>query len=135
MTRLPSYHEIKMPVAWGEPTVRSLTTSEFLDAFGAGLFPYVEPEYRSWIDKKQTMCPVRRARGTIKQATAKVVTRQRRPTLTSVARQASKAGIAVARYEVKPDGTIVVVTGESSAVDINPWDEVLTNAADQKRPS
>src|SRR5215471_17870852 len=28
------------------------------------------------------------------------------PTLTSVAKQASKAAIAVARYEVKPDGTV-----------------------------
>ena len=35
----------------------------------------------------------------------------RKPTLTSIARAASKAAIAVARYEVKPDGTVVVVTG------------------------
>ena len=60
----------------------------------------------------------------------------RRPTLASVAKQASKAAIPVARYENKPDGTIVVVTGMPSANnDTNPWDEVLTNAADQKRPS
>ena len=37
----------------------------------------------------------------------------RRPTLASVAKQASKAGIEVARYEIKPDGTVVVVTGKS----------------------
>ena len=37
----------------------------------------------------------------------------RKPTLASVAKQASKAAIAVARYEVKPDGTVVVVTGAS----------------------
>jgi hypothetical protein len=36
----------------------------------------------------------------------------RKPTLASVAKQASKAAIAVARYEVKPDGTVVVVTGK-----------------------
>src|SRR5262245_27887697 len=46
----------------------------------------------------------------------------RQPTLARVAKQASKAGIDVARYEVKPDGTVVVVTGtpESSA-EPNPW--------------
>ena len=35
----------------------------------------------------------------------------RRPTLAGVAKQVNKAAIAVARYEVKPDGTVVVVTG------------------------
>ena len=34
----------------------------------------------------------------------------RKPTLASVAKQASKVGIEVARYEVKPDGTVVIVT-------------------------
>ena len=45
----------------------------------------------------------------------------RRPTLVSVAKQASKAGIAVARYEVKPDGTIVIVTGQGESTEPNPW--------------
>jgi len=46
----------------------------------------------------------------------------RRPTLASVAKQASKAAIPVARYEVKPDSTIVVVTGEPEpAKPENPW--------------
>jgi hypothetical protein len=46
----------------------------------------------------------------------------RRPTLASVAKQASKAAIPVARYENKPDGTIVVVTGEPElAKPENPW--------------
>src|SRR5215510_3989658 len=36
----------------------------------------------------------------------------RRPTLASVAKQANKAALDVGRYEVKPDGTIVVVTGQ-----------------------
>jgi hypothetical protein len=46
----------------------------------------------------------------------------RRPTLTSVAKQATKAGIAVARYEVKPDGTVVVVTGKPEPAEAdNPW--------------
>jgi hypothetical protein len=38
--------------------------------------------------------------------------RQRKPTLASIAKQASKAGIEVARYEVAPDGKIIVVTGK-----------------------
>jgi hypothetical protein len=39
--------------------------------------------------------------------------RRRRPTLASVARQAKKAGIEVARYEVDPDtGKISVVPGK-----------------------
>ena len=41
--------------------------------------------------------------------------RQRKPTLASVAKQASKAALEVARYEVRPDGTVVVVTGKSEA--------------------
>jgi hypothetical protein len=46
----------------------------------------------------------------------------RRPTLASVAKQANRAAIAVARYEVKPDGTIVIVTGEPEPTKPeNPW--------------
>jgi hypothetical protein len=47
----------------------------------------------------------------------------RRPKLARIAAQASKAGIEVARYEIKPDGTVVVVTGgepEPAAAE-NPW--------------
>jgi hypothetical protein len=47
--------------------------------------------------------------------------RQRKPTLASVAKQVVKAGIEVARYEVKPDGTVTVVTGKSEATEANPW--------------
>ena len=39
-------------------------------------------------------------------------TRQRKPTLASVARQAAKAGIEVARYDFRPDGTISIVVGK-----------------------
>jgi hypothetical protein len=61
----------------------------------------------------------------------------RQPTLASVAKQASKAAIAVARYEVKPDGTVVVIPGEPliNDTEMNPWDEVLLNGAGEKRPS
>src|SRR5215831_19622368 len=46
----------------------------------------------------------------------------RRPTLASVAKQANRAAIAVARYEVKPDGTIVLVTGQGESTEPeNPW--------------
>jgi hypothetical protein len=38
--------------------------------------------------------------------------RKRKPTLASVARQAAKAGVEVARYDFRPDGTISVVTGK-----------------------
>jgi len=36
--------------------------------------------------------------------------RKRQPTLVSVSREASRAGIPVVRYEVKPDGTITIIT-------------------------
>jgi len=50
------------------------------------------------------------------------LSKPRRPTLASVAKQASKAEIPVARYEVKPDSTIVVVTGEPEPAKAeNPW--------------
>ena len=48
--------------------------------------------------------------------------RERKPTLASVAKQVSKAGIEVARYEVEPDGKIIVVTGKPNDDNsINPW--------------
>ncbi len=53
--------------------------------------------------------------------------RERKVTLATVAKQASKAAIPVARYEVKPDGTVVVVTGQPDASgtrDKNEWDNI-----------
>jgi len=41
--------------------------------------------------------------------------RNRKPTLASVAKQAAKAGIEVARYEVDANGKIIVITGQSIA--------------------
>ena len=52
----------------------------------------------------------------------------RKPTLLSVARQAKKAGIEVARYEIEPGGKITIVTGKRDSAGVkanNPWDEVL----------
>jgi hypothetical protein len=46
----------------------------------------------------------------------------RKPTLATVAKQARKAAIAVVRYEVKPDGSIVIVTTEGEPIEANnPW--------------
>jgi hypothetical protein len=58
--------------------------------------------------------------------------RQRKPTLASVAKQARKAGLEVARYEVRPDGTVVVVTGKSEATEAsNPWLDDLNKVTKQ----
>ena len=60
--------------------------------------------------------------------------RKRLPTLASVAKQASKTGIPVARYEVQPDGTVVVVTGTPEpAAPGNAWplDEFRTKGTKQ----
>jgi hypothetical protein len=61
---------------------------------------------------------------TAAEAAPKLPRRQRKarkPTLASVAKQASKAALEVARYEVRPDGTVVVVTGRSESTEPNPW--------------
>ena len=46
----------------------------------------------------------------------------------------TKAGIEVVRVETEP-GKIVVIAGKPVNAMVNPWDEVLTNAANEKRPS
>ena len=58
----------------------------------------------------------------------------RRPTLASVAKQANKAALDVGRYEVKPDGTVVVVTGNpepAAAGNAWPLDEFRTKETKQ----
>jgi hypothetical protein len=57
--------------------------------------------------------------------------RQRKPTLASVAKQACKAGLEVARYEVKPDGSIVIVTGKGEQQQGNDVDEWIAKHADK----
>ncbi len=39
------------------------------------------------------------------------------------------SGIEVARFEIKPDGSITIVPGkpEMTETDVNPWDEVLNH--------
>jgi hypothetical protein len=51
---------------------------------------------------------------------------------------ASAAGVEVQRVEVSKDGTISIITGASAGQPDkqnpqNPWDEVLTDAAHEKR--
>ncbi len=56
--------------------------------------------------------------------------RERKTTFASVAKQAAKLGIEVARFEVDPNsGKIVIVPGkpEANTTNSNPWDEVLTH--------
>jgi len=54
-------------------------------------------------------------------------TRKRKPTLAGVARQAAKAGIPVAGYEVRPDGSSKPVRGgeiemdDTTAIDRSEW--------------
>lgn len=55
--------------------------------------------------------------------------RQRRPSLVVIAKQAARAGIEVARYEVDVDGKIIIVTGKPDSAPTNPetgneWDRL-----------
>lgn len=54
---------------------------------------------------------------------AKPLRRPRKPSLTTVATQAAKAGLEVARYEVNPDGKITVVTGKVEPEPTNDLDK------------
>jgi len=58
----------------------------------------------------------------------------RQPTLASALKQAAKAGKSVKGAEIYP-GHVVLQFGEPTPINANPWDEVLIDAADQKRPS
>jgi hypothetical protein len=59
--------------------------------------------------------------------------------VTRAAKAVLRAGIEIARIEFK-DGEIVFVTGKpaegsSNGEASNPWDKVLTHAADKERPA
>jgi hypothetical protein len=60
--------------------------------------------------------------------TAEKQRKPHRPSLASIVRQATKAGVVVARIEVEPTGKIIIITGNGESADIttNPWDSVLT---------
>src|SRR5262245_27073264 len=53
----------------------------------------------------------------------------RKPTLPSVAKQANKAAIEVARDEIKLDGTVVIVTGQGEQQQGNELDEWIAKHA------
>ena len=63
--------------------------------------------------------------------------------VTRALRAAVAAGLQVAGFKIDPQGKIEVVVARPTAQDSaiisdnnkNPWDEVLTNAAHEKRPS
>jgi hypothetical protein len=64
--------------------------------------------------------------------TAKKQRKPHRPSLASIVRQATKAGVVVARIEVEPTGKITIVTGNGDSADVttNPWDAVLSGRRD-----
>ena len=57
-------------------------------------------------------CDPEQPRPRIRGGIVRKPTRQRKPSLTSVIRQAAKAGVEIAGYEVRPDGTIGVIVGK-----------------------
>lgn len=64
--------------------------------------------------------------------------RARRPTLAAALKQANKAGIDVKGATLAADGSVSLTFGNTvsgNGASDNPWDEVLSHAADQKRPS
>jgi hypothetical protein len=93
--------------------------SDIGEAWGFRLLDGVDP---SWLDGGMIFeHELRKLGGESGNKPERRVRKPRKPTLVSVAKQASKAGIDVARYEVKPDGTVAVVTGKSEATEANPW--------------
>jgi hypothetical protein len=56
-----------------------------------------------------------------------------KPTITSVAKQANKAGIAVARYEVEPNGKIIIVAGKPAEQDTNTGKNIFDIEAERLR--
>lgn len=53
---------------------------------------------------------------------------------------ARRKGLHIARIDVEPDGKLSLIVGETAKADshenkTNPWDEVLNDAANEKRPA
>src|SRR6516225_9739097 len=124
MTRFPKYHEITAEARMTPGVVDSLGFEDLGETFGPPAPPdapfgrlgyYVEygpdprePERRLFIACSASLPK-------LPKPAPRRQHKPRRPTLASVAKQATKAALDVARYEVKPDGTVVVVTGKPSA--------------------
>jgi hypothetical protein len=73
----------------------------------------------------------------VRLAAKSVNRRQRKPTLANALKQAKKAGLEPSGATVTADGNVSLTfgAGDGTQPNGNPWDEVLTNAANQKRPS
>jgi hypothetical protein len=110
---LPQYHEIAAEARMSEPQDDDICCDGVIyrNASAEDFFREVFPDRNRELEEYARALPK-----------PPKPPRPRKPTLTSVAKQASKAAIAVARYEVKPDGTVVVVTGAlESSTEPNPW--------------
>jgi hypothetical protein len=65
--------------------------------------------------------------------------RFRQSEITRAIKAALAAGVEVERVEIENEGRVIVVVSKKRALDFsaegerNPWDEVLTNAPDEKR--
>ena len=62
-------------------------------------------------------------------APAKPAPRKRRVTLASAMKQVSKAGVAVARYEIDPAGGISIITGTNDSEPQNDLDKWIAKHA------
>ena len=67
--------------------------------------------------------------------------RFRQSEVTRALKAALAAGVDVERVEIEKDGRVIVVICKQKALDFpaegarNPWDEVLNNAPNEKRPT
>ena len=115
---------VDIPVGCGRERVAAMIEA----ATGCSVLGPHDP--RVWREERaRRVAEIRAALGRINPAR-----KPRKPTLASVAKQANKAAIPVARYEVKPDGTVVVVTGKPVPVaPEDPWplDEFRTKETKQ----
>jgi hypothetical protein len=88
---------------------------EIKTTWKAGSLPDLPAKYRRVLLNEPE--PVDELDASLAELVAKAKTfspsrRRRKPTLASIAKEAAKAGLDVARYEVDPDGKIIVVTGK-----------------------
>jgi hypothetical protein len=120
MTRLPLYHETAGLGRAGWPRGDCLVLDEI-----HGLSPgCLHDRIRTLVETAtRALSPLPPPDGLLTPAeAARKPPKPRRPTLAGVAKQASKAALDVARYEVRPDGTVVVVTGKPEpAASENLW--------------
>jgi hypothetical protein len=134
VTRPDAYHDLHllaaaMPPGFERARVSVKITSEnandvmafVTNAVRAGV-PLYTPDNPPPQDES-AVCAVRPAR----------IRKPRKPTLASVARQATKAALDVARYEVRLDGSIVVIPGTPEPEPENLWplDEFCTKEIKQ----